>query len=55
MVNMWEIHKHQLDLLKDRGTTQVIDAAVECFCNEEYVKDNLDEVNGALAPYLSFL
>ncbi|KAG3145306.1 Cilia- and flagella-associated protein [Phytophthora cactorum] len=53
VVNMWEIHPHQLDLLEARGTPQSIDEEVES--DDKAVKDELDEDNVALAPYLALL
>ncbi|EEY64063.1 uncharacterized protein PITG_02583 [Phytophthora infestans T30-4] len=46
VVNMWEIHSHQLDLLEARGTPRNV---------EEGLEDELDADDVALAPYLALL
>jgi WD40 repeat protein len=62
VVNMWEIHTHQLDLLEARGTPRGVDDAVEGEAGKPgeddslfVVKDELEEDDVALAPYLALL
>ncbi|RLN27044.1 hypothetical protein BBJ28_00008214 [Nothophytophthora sp. Chile5] len=59
VVNMWEIHTHQLDLLEARGTPR--EEVGSEIANEEDsdaltpVRDQQDEEGAALAPYLALL
>ncbi|POM69186.1 Microtubule-associated protein [Phytophthora palmivora] len=56
VVNMWEIHTHQLDLLEARGTPRSVEEALADEPGEEKpVKGELEEEDVALAPYLALL
>ncbi|KAG1711729.1 hypothetical protein DVH05_008972 [Phytophthora capsici] len=56
VVNMWEIHTHQLDLLEARGTPRTVKGEVVSeLGKEKVVEDELDEDDMALAPYLALL
>ncbi|ETL81296.1 hypothetical protein L917_18373 [Phytophthora nicotianae] len=52
VVNMWEIHPHQLDLLEARGTPRNPEVLES---EDNAVKNELDEDDVALAPYLALL
>ncbi|KAG2532767.1 hypothetical protein BBO99_00000301 [Phytophthora kernoviae] len=61
VVNMWEIHTYQLDLLEARGTPRVeetVEEGIEDTMKEEplvVAKNQLDEDDLELAPYLALL
>ncbi|EGZ30727.1 hypothetical protein PHYSODRAFT_472163 [Phytophthora sojae] len=55
VVNMWEIHTHQLNLLEARGTPRSVEEKVEGETKRGQTKDELDENDIALAPYLALL
>ncbi|KAG6619353.1 WD repeat-containing protein 66 [Phytophthora cinnamomi] len=58
VVNMWEIHTHQLDLLEARGTPRSVQESEGEIKHEGAVlsaKNELDENDIALSPYLALL
>uniref|UniRef100_H3GM44 Cilia- and flagella-associated protein 251 n=1 Tax=Phytophthora ramorum TaxID=164328 RepID=H3GM44_PHYRM len=59
VVNMWEIHTHQLDLLEARGTPRSIEEQLGDDLGDEdtrtSAKNELGEDDVALAPYLALL
>ncbi|KAL3674543.1 hypothetical protein V7S43_000491 [Phytophthora oleae] len=56
VVNMWEIHTHQLDLLEARGTPCAVKEELASeFGEDKAVEDELNEDDVALAPYLALL
>ncbi|GMF11775.1 unnamed protein product [Phytophthora lilii] len=59
VVNMWEIHTNQLDLLEARGTPRSIEEKLDAGIDQGEitlsVKEELDEDDIALAPYLALL
>ncbi|KAG7390472.1 hypothetical protein PHYPSEUDO_007698 [Phytophthora pseudosyringae] len=56
VVNMWDIHTHQLDLLEARGTPRSVEEELESDTNGDKLEtDELDEDDVALAPYLALL
>ncbi|OWZ09885.1 hypothetical protein PHMEG_00017341 [Phytophthora megakarya] len=56
VVNMWEIHTHQLDLLEVRGTPRSVEEELaDEFGDEKLVKEELGVEEVALSPYLALL
>ncbi|KAE8992745.1 Cilia- and flagella-associated protein [Phytophthora rubi] len=59
VVNIWEIHTHQLDLLEARGTPRSVEenvgSGIKLEGTIQSAKDELDENGVALAPYLALL